>query len=227
MRFLFATSGLFLLLQFDFTMVASQFRLGDAQAAGVRPAAAARIRSGARQSGTREAVRRERPLDQISSRQQARGREAALLRRTYLRTTNTRAQGTVESRRLREIFSSPSSARRYQFSIAARPASPHPALRTPAATRARAAEIFRFRTEKEISSGKTTIERIRGGNERMANRDFNNLELKNIREIRSRYGTGRMGTLSDNTNVLIRGSSDGRHTIEFQLGARRRKIRYG
>lgn len=62
-----------------------------------------------------------------------------------------------------------------------------------------------------------------------ANKDFDDLNPNDVKEIDTNYGTGRAGTLEDGTKVTVRpGSSDGRPTLETRNpdNGRGNKIRY-
>jgi len=67
----------------------------------------------------------------------------------------------------------------------------------------------------------------RGGDEK-AQEDFSNLDLKDVKEIDTKYGNGKQGTDSDGNSVIYRpGSRTGGSTIEIQLpGHNKIKIRY-
>jgi hypothetical protein len=64
-----------------------------------------------------------------------------------------------------------------------------------------------------------TVQRVRngGGGFNRANQDFNALRPSNVRDIQTRYGAGRTGTLRDGRTVTVRpGSTDGRATLEVR-----------
>jgi len=67
----------------------------------------------------------------------------------------------------------------------------------------------------------------KGGDEK-AQEDFSNLDLKDVKEIDTKYGNGKQGTDSDGNSVIYRpGSRTGGSTIEIQLpGHNKIKIRY-
>ena len=89
--------------------------------------------------------------------------------------------------------------------------------------------VFGGRTIPETQTTRgTRIEVIPDGNREMAERDFDALNLTNVRPINTNYGSGGMGQLSDGSVVLVRPSRDGRPTIELQSGGRTRlEVRYG
>ena len=66
------------------------------------------------------------------------------------------------------------------------------------------------------------------GDYQQALKEFNSLQLKNVREIDTTYGKGIMGELGDGKTVLIRkGSKTGGATLEIQISRRKSyKVRY-
>ena len=76
--------------------------------------------------------------------------------------------------------------------------------------------------------GKTKLFKKSGGFSQ-ANRDFDSLELTDVRKIETSYGPGRVGTDANGNNVVVRpGSSDGRPTLQINHSgtSRRTEIRY-
>lgn len=64
---------------------------------------------------------------------------------------------------------------------------------------------------------------MRNGGFHQANKEFDSLNLQNIRDI----SVGRVGELRDGTNVIVRfRSSDGRPTLEIQYPSKKIEIRY-
>lgn len=59
-------------------------------------------------------------------------------------------------------------------------------------------------------------------------RDFESLNLSNVRDIQTKYGTGEFGLLDNKINVIARrGSTTGGPTLEIQISKNRvYKIRY-
>ena len=68
----------------------------------------------------------------------------------------------------------------------------------------------------------------KGGGDAKAKDDFNDLNLKDVKDINTKYGKGKMGKDSDGNNVIYRPDSEtGGPTIEIQLpGGNKIKIRY-
>jgi hypothetical protein len=77
------------------------------------------------------------------------------------------------------------------------------------------------------TKGKTTHYAKDGGFTR-ANREFDSLNLKNVKDIQvGRDGVGRTGRLENGTNVTVRSRSiDGRPTLEIQKSPKKIEIRY-
>jgi hypothetical protein len=77
------------------------------------------------------------------------------------------------------------------------------------------------------TKGKTE-QHIGSGGFSQANNDFDNLQPSNLKDIKTKYGTGRTGTLSDGRSITVRpGSSDGRPTLEIRKpNGRSIEIRY-
>ena len=73
-----------------------------------------------------------------------------------------------------------------------------------------------------------TKQRERSGGFDQANTDFDSLDPQEVRDIDTRYGAGRSGTLPDGRSANVRpGSSDGRPTLEIRSpNGRGVEIRY-
>ena len=73
--------------------------------------------------------------------------------------------------------------------------------------------------EKVENSGRRIVkikEFIKKGGFKEALTDFESLELSNIKEIETKFGTGKVGQLSDGSTVSVRpGSSGGKATLQF------------
>ena len=75
-------------------------------------------------------------------------------------------------------------------------------------------------------SGHGTINMQKSGGYEQALKEFNSLELKNVREIDTSYGKGFMGELSDGKTVIVRkGSKTGGATLEIQITPRQGHIK--
>lgn len=69
---------------------------------------------------------------------------------------------------------------------------------------------------EQKTKGKTKHGEATGGMDQ-AEKDFDSLEPKNVKDINTNYGKGRTGSLEDGSNVTVRpGSSDGRPTLEIR-----------
>jgi len=68
----------------------------------------------------------------------------------------------------------------------------------------------------------------KGGGDKKAQEDFDNLDLKDVKDINTKYGPGKQGKDSDGNTVVYRpGSNTGGSTVEIQLpGGKFIKIRY-
>jgi len=68
----------------------------------------------------------------------------------------------------------------------------------------------------------------KGGGDQKAREDFDSLDLKDVKDINTKYGPGRTGKDSDGNQVVYRpGSETGGPTVEIQLpGGKFIKIRY-
>lgn len=88
-------------------------------------------------------------------------------------------------------------------------------------------DILGETTAGRVTKGKTT-QHIKPGGVDAANADFDALAPTNVRDITTRYGPGRTGTLPDGRTVTVRpGSSDGRPTLEIRRpNGRGDEIRY-
>ncbi|WP_211341150.1 hypothetical protein [Paracoccus methylarcula] len=78
------------------------------------------------------------------------------------------------------------------------------------------------------TKGKTSHGEKSGGTAQ-ANRDFDSLKPNNVKDINTKYGPGKTGTLEDGSKVTVRpGSSDGRPTVEIRNpnSGRGSEIRY-
>ena len=76
------------------------------------------------------------------------------------------------------------------------------------------------------TKGKTTQYERAGGFDQ-ANKDFDSLGVKNVKDINTAYGPGRTGNLSDGRKVIVRpGSKDGRPTLEIQKSKETIKFRF-
>ena len=82
---------------------------------------------------------------------------------------------------------------------------------------------------EETTNGKRIARNFEssGGYERIL-KDFDKLNPNNIKEIQTQYGTGKVGTLSDDTKVVARpGSKTGGVTLEIkESNSKVYKIRY-
>jgi len=75
-----------------------------------------------------------------------------------------------------------------------------------------------------------TVQRIRKGDFTQANEDFDVLTPSNVKNIITKYGSGRTGTLPNGQTITVRpGSTDGRPTLEIRnpQNGRGIEIRYG
>ena len=78
------------------------------------------------------------------------------------------------------------------------------------------------------TKGKTT-QYVKSGSYEQTSNDFDALNPTNIKEINTKFGPGKTGTLSDGRTITARpGSSEGRPTLEIRnLNGRGIEIRYG
>lgn len=79
-----------------------------------------------------------------------------------------------------------------------------------------------------VTKGKTT-QYIKIGSYKNTSNDFDALNPLNIREIKTKYGIGKTGTIQDGRSITSRpGSSDGRPTLEIRnSNGKGIEIRYG
>jgi len=88
-------------------------------------------------------------------------------------------------------------------------------------------DLVKGATPGEETSGRAKQFEKTGGMDQ-ANKDFDSLNPTNVKEINTGYGLGRVGTLPDGRQVVVRGGSSGdsKPTLEIQQGKNRIKIRY-
>jgi len=89
-------------------------------------------------------------------------------------------------------------------------------------------DILSDATPGRKTKGKTKQFEKDGGFDQ-ASKEFDSLDPTDVKEIDTKFGTGRTGTLSDGTTVTVRpGSSDGRPTLEVRNpeNGRGKEIRY-
>lgn len=79
-----------------------------------------------------------------------------------------------------------------------------------------------------VTKGKTT-QYVKPGSYEQTSNDFDALNPTNVKEINTKFGQGKTGTLSDGRTITARpGSSDGRPTLEIRSpNGRGIEIRYG
>ena len=79
-----------------------------------------------------------------------------------------------------------------------------------------------------VTKGKTT-QYVKPGSYEQTSNDFDALNPGNVKEINTKFGSGKTGTLSDERKITARpGSSDGRPTLEIRnSNGRGIEIRYG
>ena len=79
-----------------------------------------------------------------------------------------------------------------------------------------------------VTKGKTT-QYVKPGSYEQTSNDFDALNPMNVKEINTKFGQGKTGTLSDGRTITARpGSSDGRPTLEIRSSnGRGIEIRYG
>ncbi len=103
-----------------------------------------------------------------------------------------------------------------------RPGSPQPPQAAPrSATPARppttVEEMRNASALENRTKGSTNIWRWPGGGGRaQANAQFDSMPLRDVRDIGTKWGPGRRGELPDGRRVIVRPSTEGRHTIEIQ-----------
>lgn len=89
-------------------------------------------------------------------------------------------------------------------------------------------DILKDTTPGRETKGKTS-QHVRPGGMDQANTDFDSMKPTNVKQINTKAGAGRTGTLPDGRSVTVRpGSSDGRPTLEVRNPANGRghEIRY-
>ncbi|MCG7509266.1 hypothetical protein [Mesorhizobium retamae] len=89
-------------------------------------------------------------------------------------------------------------------------------------------DLEREANVSQQTKGKTKHGQKNGGMSE-ADKDFDALGPKDIKDINTQYGQGRTGTLDDGTKITVRpGSSDGRPTLEMRNpeNGRGTEIRY-
>lgn len=77
------------------------------------------------------------------------------------------------------------------------------------------------------TKGNTSIYRKKGGM-KVAEKDFGDMNLSNVKEFGTQYGTAKRGINENGETIILRpGSSDGAPTIEKQVKGRKKvEIRY-
>ena len=89
-------------------------------------------------------------------------------------------------------------------------------------------DVLKSAQPGRVTKGKTT-QYIKAGTYAQTINDFNGLDLLHVKEVNTKFGLGKLGTLPDGRTVVARpGSSDGRPTLEIRnSNGRGIEIRYG